>query len=65
MLSKLSPAGLEPTTYGLKVPEKDERTSTLDQAQCASDLARLIMAWPSFSIAKRTAIQALVDAAIE
>jgi|tagenome__1003787_1003787.scaffolds.fasta_scaffold20904416_2 hypothetical protein len=61
----LSPAGLEPTTYGLKVPKNYGRKSTFEKAQCAPDLAQLIAAWPSFSTATRRAIQAVVDAVIE
>ena len=66
----MSPAGLEPTTYGLKVPERDHATydgargSDCDSrgAHYNSDLQRLIEAWPTFSAAKRAALLAVADA---
>jgi hypothetical protein len=60
----MSPAGLEPTTYGLKVPENDERTGIFEQAQYNLELAGLVQSWPKFSLAKRAAIQALIEAQI-
>ena len=60
----MSRAGLEPTTYGLKVPEGRDMSSVFCEAPCERDLGRLIDAWPHFSEAKRAAILALVDAPI-
>jgi hypothetical protein len=39
-----TPAGFEPTTYGLKVPEPRQQSSISDEAQCAGDLAAKLAA---------------------
>jgi len=57
----MSPAGFEPTTYGLKVPEKRQQSSTFEQAQCTSDLRRLIQSWPRLSVRQRAAVVELVQ----
>jgi hypothetical protein len=62
---RMSPAGLEPTTYGLKVPKRLEQSITFDWAQYSPELQHLIDGWPSFSPAKRAAILALVGAPID
>jgi len=70
---QMSPAGLEPTTHGLKVPERPDATS-LPSDGCAggqegardnSELTRLIDEWPQYSPAKQAAILALAGAAID
>ena len=58
----MSPAGLEPTTYGLKVLEGRNRSSISEKAQCADpQLVRFINDWPHYSAAKRAAILALAE----
>jgi hypothetical protein len=69
----MSPAGLEPATYGLKVPERDDATNyslrgsdpKCEGAHYNSELQRLIDVWPTFSAAKRAALLAVADAPIE
>ena len=69
----MSPAGLEPTTYGLKVPERSDATSLVysssaggqEGAHYTLELTRLIDEWPRYSCAKRAAILALANAPIE
>jgi hypothetical protein len=69
----LSPAGFEPTTYGLKVPERDRATTDRQRgsdpasngAHYNSELQRLVDAWPQFSAAKRAAILAIAEAPID
>ena len=63
-LVSLSLAGLEPTTYRLRVPELRDASSIFLEAQCDADLQRVIDGWRRFSQAKRAAISALVDAPI-
>lgn len=63
---QLSPAGFEPTTYGLKVPERGDLYSISDEAhETDSGLAQIVASWPSFSQAKRSALLAIVAASID
>jgi hypothetical protein len=48
----MSPAGFEPTTYGLKVPEPSDKYSTFEEAQCDSaptkEVPTLDVRWAAF-----------------
>ena len=59
---QMSPAGFEPTTYGLKVPGKAPQYSGSALAQCDPELQRLIDSWPRLSPQLRDAIYRLIAA---
>jgi hypothetical protein len=63
--SEMSPAGFEPTTYGLKVPITCDQYIIFEQAHESTELIGLIERWPQFSAAKRAAILALIEAQID
>jgi hypothetical protein len=65
-LKIMSPAGLEPTTYGLKVPESSDPCSVFTKAHCADpQLARIVKDWPNYSSAKKSSICAIAAATID
>ncbi len=65
-LSKMSPAGFEPTTYGLKVPGRSNTSSGFQKAhETDAQLADLVNGWASFSLTKRAAILAIANAQLE
>jgi hypothetical protein len=58
---QLSPAGLEPTTYGLKVPVLSDHCSTFEKAHESADLQQVVAAWPRLSPSLRAAIVQLIE----